>query len=240
MTEDLEDSVAAHALNAVPGEESLPVEAALRSDEDLSDQYDAHRRIAGQLVDGFSDVVPAPSPDLWGRIAHEAGFGPAAPPRTTHPSPGRARFSLRRWSPLLVGAAALVVAAAITAGLISARSEPPDLDAMAAAAADLPGSLTVTLTGPTGSDVSAEAVVASNGQAFIDGARLPTLPENRTYQLWAIVEDRVVSVGIMGNRPTVSSFRVEGRLAGLAVSEEKLGGVAVSETDPVAVWLDEA
>jgi hypothetical protein len=239
MTEDVEDSVAAHALNAVPGEESLPVEAALRSDEELSDQYDAHRRIAGQLVDGFSDVVPAPSPDLWGRIAHEAGFGPAAPPRTTHPSPGRARFSLRIWSPLVVGAAALVVAAAITAGLISATSEPPNLDAMAAAAADLPGSLTVTLTDPTGSDV-AEAVVASNGQAFIDGARLPTLPENRTYQLWAIVEDRVVSVGIMGNRPTVSSFRVEGRLAGLAVSEEKLGGVAVSETDPVAVWLDGA
>jgi hypothetical protein len=139
-----------------------------------------------------------------------------------------------------MSAAALAVAAAVTVGLVASGSETPDLEAMAATMADLPGSLTVTLADPAGSGVNAEAVVARDGQAYIDGAELPTLPENRTYQLWAIVEDRVVSVGLMGNRPAVSSFRVEGRLAGLAISEEKLGGVAVSETDPVAVWLDEA
>ena len=76
--------------------------------------------------------------------------------------------------------------------------------------------------------------------AVIDGSALPTLPENRTYQLWAIVGERVISVGVMGNRPEITAFRVEGQLAGLAISEEILGGVVVSEQDPVGVWLDEA
>ena len=240
MNEDLEDSAATHALNALPGEETIPLEAILRSDEDLGDEYDAHRRTAAQLVDGFTDVVPAPSGDLWDRIAHEVGFSRTAPPEGTQPSQPQARSAFRRWVPILMSAAALAVAVALTVGLATSNGEPPDLEAMAVATADLPGSLTVTLADPTGGDVNAQAVVASDGQAYIDGGLLPTLPENRTYQLWAIVEDRVVSVGLMGNRPAVSAFRVEGRLAGLAISEEMLGGVAVSETDPVAVWLDEA
>jgi hypothetical protein len=55
-----------------------------------------------------------------------------------------------------------------------------------------------------------------------------------------LLGERVISVGIMGNRPEISAFRVEGQLAGLAISEEILGGVVVSEQDPVGVWLDEA
>jgi hypothetical protein len=38
----------------------------------------------------------------------------------------------------------------------------------------------------------------------------------------------------------VNPFRVEGDILGLAVTEEIAGGVAVSENDPVALWLAEA
>ena len=96
------------------------------------------------------------------------------------------------------------------------------------------------LVNPTAGGAVADVKVTTEGEGFIEGSALPTLAENRTYQLWAIVGERVISVGIMGNRPEISAFRVEGQLAGLAISEEILGGVVVSEQDPVGVWLDEA
>jgi hypothetical protein len=118
--------------------------------------------------------------------------------------------------------------------------EPVGLEALAVNSADLPGSINVELVDPTAGTAVADVVVTPDGEGFIDGSALPTLPENRTYQLWAIVGERMISVGIMGNRPEISAFRVEGQLAGLAIGEEILGGVVVSEQDPVGVWLDEA
>jgi len=132
------------------------------------------------------------------------------------------------------------VVVSLTAGLLSTRGEPAGLEALALASADLPGSINAELVNPTAGGAVADVIVTTEGEGFIDGSALPTLAENRTYQLWAIVGERVISVGIMGNRPEISAFRVEGQLAGLAISEEILGGVVVSEQDPVGVWLDEA
>jgi len=240
MTDQLDDSVAAHALNALPEDERDLVETAIGFDEELNSHYDAHRRIAAELVEGFSDVVPAASPNLWDRIALEAGLvtspDPSSADATVTPTPS----IWRRLTPIIVGIAAVLVAVSLTAGLLSTRSEPAGLEVLAASSADLPGSINAELVDPTGGSTVADAVVTTDGEGFIDGSALPTLAENRTYQLWAIVGERVISVGIMGNRPEISSFRVEGQLAGLAISEEILGGVVVSEQDPVGVWLDQA
>jgi len=244
MTDQLDDSVAAHALNALPEDERDLVETAIGFDEELNSHYDAHRRIAAELVEGFSDVVPAASPELWDRIALEAGLVTSPDPSsadatataTASPTPSK----WRRITPIVAGIAAVLVAVSLTAGLLSTRSEPAGLEALALASADLPGSINAELVDPTAGTTVADAVVTTDGEGFIDGSALPTLAENRTYQLWAIVGERVISVGIMGNRPEISSFRVEGQLAGLAISEEILGGVVVSEQDPVGVWLDQA
>ena len=146
----------------------------------------------------------------------------------------------RRGVPIIAGIAAVLVVVSLTAGLLSTRGEPAGLEALALASADLPGSINAELVNPTAGGAVADVIVTTEGEGFIDGSALPTLAENRTYQLWAIVGERVISVGIMGNRPEISAFRVEGQLAGLAISEEILGGVVVSEQDPVGVWLDEA
>ncbi len=69
---------------------------------------------------------------------------------------------------------------------------------------------------------------------------MPQLAEDRTYQLWAIVDDRVISAGVMGSDPGVSPFQVVGSLAGLALTEEIAGGVVTSQEQPVALWLAEA
>ena len=238
----LDDSLATHALNALPEDERDLVETAIGFDEELNSHYDAHRRIAAELVEGFSDVVPAASPDLWDRIALAAGLesSPGLPPADAPGGKALGRLPWRRLVPIVGGIAAVAVAVSLTAGLLADRSEPEGLEALAIASAELPGSLTVDLLDPAAGTAVADVVVTTGGDGFIDGSDLPTLAENRTYQLWAIVGDRVISVGIMGNRPDITAFRVEGQLAGLAISEEILGGVVVSEQDPVAVWLDEA
>ena len=243
MSDQLDDSVAAHALNALPEDERDLVETAIVFDEELNSHYEAHRRIAAELVEGFSDVVPAASPNLWDRIALEAGLATSPDPstadatvRTTPSTPSK----WRRFAPIVAGIAAVLLAVSLTAGLLSTRSEPAGLEALAATSAELPGSMSVALVNPTVGTAVADVVVTTDGEGFIDGSTLPTLAENRTYQLWAIVGERVISVGIMGNRPETTAFRVEGKLAGLAISEEVLGGVVVSEQDPVGIWLDEA
>lgn len=241
-SDQLDDAAAAHALNALPEDERDLVETAIGFDEELNSHYEAHRRIAAELVEGFSDVVPAASPDLWDRIAVAAGLeaSPGLPPAGAPDVEATGRSPWRRLAPIVGSIAAAAVAVSLTTGLLANRSEPEGLEALALASEELPGSLTVDLLDPTAGTAVADVVVTTSGEGFIDGSDLPTLPENRTYQLWAIVGDRVISVGLMGNRPDITAFRVEGQLAGLAISEEVLGGVAVSEQDPVGVWLDQA
>jgi anti-sigma factor RsiW len=240
MTDQLDDSVAAHALNALPEDERDLVETAIGFDEELNAHYETHRRIAAELVEGFSDVVPAASPELWDRIALEAGLATSPDPSSADATVTPTSFKWRRLTPIVAGIAAVLVAVSLTAGVLSTRSEPAGLEELAASSADLPGSMNVALVDPAAGTAVADVVVTTDGEGFIDGSALPTLAENRTYQLWAIVGERVISVGIMGNRPEISSFRVEGQLAGLAISEEILGGVVVSEQDPVGIWLDQA
>lgn len=240
MSDQLDDNVAAHALNALPEDERDLVETAIVFDEELNSHYEAHRRIAAELVEGFSDVVPAASPGLWDRIALEAGLATSPDPSSADAGTSLKWSKWRRFAPIIGGVAAVLVAVSLTAGLLATRSEPVGLEALALASADLPGSINAELVDPTAGTAVAGVVVTTEGEGFIDGSALPTLAENRTYQLWAIVGDRVISVGIMGNRPETSAFRVEGQLAGLAISEEILGGVVVSEQDPVGIWLDEA
>jgi hypothetical protein len=87
MSGNLGASVAAHALNALPSDESALVEVAIGVDDDLRSEYDSYRRVAAELVEGFSDVVPAASPQLWRRIELAADL---ATPRTWHrPMRGR-------------------------------------------------------------------------------------------------------------------------------------------------------
>ncbi len=242
MSRNLDDSVAVHALNALPEDESALVAAAIGFDEELNDEYESFRRVAAELVEAFSDVVPAVSPQLWDRIELAAGLdsSPGLPPADAGPVEVSSRSIWRRLAPIVGAVAAVAVSVSLTAGLMANRSETEGLEALAAASAELPGSLTVDLVDPGAGVAVADVVVTTDGEGFIDGSALPTLAENRTYQLWAIVGDRVISVGLMGNRPGITAFRVEGHLAGLAISEEVLGGVVVSEQDPVALWLDAA
>ncbi|MGI9584410.1 MAG: anti-sigma factor domain-containing protein, partial [Acidimicrobiia bacterium] len=70
----------------------------------------------------------------------------------------------------------------------------------------------------------------------VSAGSLPVLDSSSTYQLWSVVGEEIVSVGVLGPSIDSAPLRLEGNPAVLALTIEPIGGVAVSTADPVAVW----
>lgn len=80
-------------------------------------------------------------------------------------------------------------------------------------------------------------VLTEDGTGYVSESSLPALPDGRTYQLWAVVDGRVISAGVLGQDPEVVPFRVDpSGLEALAITEEIAGGVAVSENPILVAW----
>ncbi len=97
---------------------------------------------------------------------------------------------------------------------------------------------------PDGAAVEARVVIGADGIGYIYADTLPALGDDRTYQLWAIVDgeagQQVISAGIMGSDPEISPFQVTGDLVGLAITNEVAGGVVTSAEDPTTLWISSA
>lgn len=232
------DTAAAYALNALPPDEAAAFERSIADDKYLTEDLASFRRVATELSKGLPDIVPAASPELWDRISREAGINPASEPELESPVP------VHRWDyTYLASAAAVVAVVAIAVASLLAIRGPAAADArtLALAAAADPTATSIDLANPDGfAEMGAEVVIAADGTGYVIADSLPVLDADRTYQLWLIVDDRVISAGILGNDPDVVQFRAEGDIAGIAISNEIAGGVVVSEVPPVAIWLRDA
>lgn len=226
------DTAATHAINALPDNEAIDFEQNI--DEALEDELDSFRSVAVALANGLPDIVPAASPELWDHIRERAGITPA-------PIPSGAGTPRRpSWS-LMAAAALLTVLAVGATTFLASRGTVDEIRSEAAAAVADESSLAVTLTSPDGIvDIRPEVVVTGNGAGYVIADSLPRLNPDRTYQLWVIVDDRIVSAALLGNDPDVVEFRAEGPIAGIAISNEIAGGVAVSEVPPTAIWLSDS
>jgi anti-sigma-K factor RskA len=228
------DDAATHSLNALPDDEARNFEELVASNLELEEDLDSFRRVAANLLDGLPDIVPAASPEVWESISAAAGFTePAAEPQTI------STLTFRTLS-RLSAAAALIAVLAVGAAAVLSTTRPDDTRSLAATAAESTGSLSVTLASPSGIEsVSPEVVITADGIGYLVGDTLPKLNPDRTYQLWLIVDDRVISAAILGNDPEVVEFRAEGDIAGIAISNEVAGGVVVSAVEPTALWLSD-
>ena len=224
------DDAATHALNALPADEAEAFEAHI--DAGLSDELASFRKVAVVLTDGLPDIVPAASPELWDRISEQAGI-------TSPPPPPAA--SARRFRPgflILAAAAVFAVVAVGATTLLATNNTATDARSLAAAAASSPDSFSAILHSPEGmTGIEPEVLIAADGSGYVVADSLPRLDAGRTYQLWLIVDDRVISAALLGNDPGVIPFRAEGNIAGIAISNEVAGGVVVSEVSPTAIWL---
>jgi anti-sigma-K factor RskA len=229
---EAEGLLGAYALDALSLEERRRVEAALAADPELREAADLLGEVAAELAAATVDDADRLPAGLWARIS-----------AATTPTPAsRAQVSLwRRW--LAPALTATAVAAAAVLAVVAVRQhtrlidfEESPLAAAAAAARDEAGSVVVALTGR----VPAEVILAADGTGYLLTPDAPALSAEETYQLWAIVGDRVISAGVLGPDPGVAAFHVSGEIAGFALTVEVGGGVVSSEQEPVAVGLIEA
>jgi anti-sigma-K factor RskA len=140
-----------------------------------------------------------------------------------------------------LGAVAACAAALLGIGLTLGlpRSSAPSLDAVAKRAERLKGSQTVQLQSDDGV-VVARAVLTTSGQGYLLATALPSLANDRTYQLWVVGKAGPVSIGLLGPRPGVHAFSLASGspsasgIQAIAVSVEPIAGSTAPTATPVA------
>ena len=81
----------------------------------------------------------------------------------------------------------------------------------------------------------AEAGLSTDGLGYVDGSALPALDEGRTYQLWGVSGDLVISLGVLGPEPEVWVFEAAETVDALALTDEAVPGVVSSDQPAVVV-----
>ena len=238
---DLEELLGAYAIDALEPDETEAVERHLADCPRCRAEVAAHHEVASLL--GYTGG-PAPA-GLWDRIAENLEEPP--PPlrlRAVDAPPAAPPPPRRRGLPTpLIGAlaAAAIVIAVLGAEVVRLNNRtnhllPPRttsaIEAAAFAAAVQGDARHATLRSPDGK-LTVETVVLPDGTGFVLKNNLPSLSKALTYQLWGMRAGDRVSLGILGTQPQISMFRVEGGVDGLAVTEERTGGVVTTNNDPV-------
>lgn len=231
---EIEELLGAYALDAVVGPEREVVEAHLRDCARCRAEVAEHREVAAHLAHAGG---PAPV-GVWERIA--AALEEPPPPLALVPA--RRRPAAWRRAVALVAAAAVGAAAGVVGVRLADRGgERPEvagpsvqLERAARAAAADPAARRLELRSPDGR-YAAVAVLLPDGRGYLLRANLPRLPAGHTYQLWALVDGSRVSAGVLGPEVRPAAFTVAGAPAGLAITDEREGGVATTTKAPVVV-----
>jgi Anti-sigma-K factor rskA/Putative zinc-finger len=216
--------LAAYALDAVTDAERSELEAHLATCEMCSHELARHREAAGFIA---QSELPTPS-GQWDRIA--AAIEEPAPVVPLAP-----RRRARNWV-AAVGAAAVAAAAAVVITVVvvdSGGNDGESVEAAALSAASEPGAQHVQLERFGGGAVM-DAVVLPDGTAYVFDSTMAELPEDSTYQLWALSGDGAVSLGLLGRDPGARELDVPPGTVGLAVTEEPSSGSIEPTGMPVA------
>jgi anti-sigma factor RsiW len=236
--DEISELLGAYALDALEPDEAELVARHLETCPRCSQEVDAHREAAGALA--FAGET-APE-GLWERIEQrleepspdEVDVAPVVPlpSRRRADRGGRWQSGLRAAAVVVVAAAAVVIAV-LGVQVADLRSKVSDLSARSVPAPGA-GAVAVELRSPDGLHV-VPAVLTPNGTGFLFPGNLPALPPDQTYQLWAIADGKRISVGVLGNTLTPSSFKADGKIDALAITAEDAPGASTTTKDPVVV-----
>ena len=232
---ELDDLLGAYALDAVDDDERRAVEKYLLVNPRARAEVEDHREVASLLAfsgatapDGLWDTITAgleeAAPAPRGELADVLALDQAGP--TT-----RARATGRPGARWMMGAgwAATAAAAAVVAVVVvnAGDDDGTPTDAIAAAVEEAraePTSKVVTLVSAEGQS-GGEVIIDADGHGFLVADELPSLPKNRTWQLWGVVDGDAISLGILGHSPGLEIFTVEGPVSRVMVTNEEAGGV---------------
>ena len=225
--EDIQELLGAYALDALDVPERAEVEEHLKHCAECRREVDEHRDIAAT----FLEETIEPPPEAWEHIVERLDQ-PAPPPRED-------RRAVSSRTALSLAAAAIIVIAGLGIAVVAlARRTPAPSTSQAAlqraaqTALTSPGAKRTTLRSSDGR-LSIEVVILPSGRGYLVGNNLPALPNGQTYQLWAETNNQLVSFGVLGETPGVSSFRVEPPVVALAVTDERAGGVPTPTRAPL-------
>jgi anti-sigma-K factor RskA len=243
---EMDELLGAYALDAVDEDEREQVEAYLDRTPAARSLVAEYRETAALLAHSGTEAPPG----LWERIEQTLE---EEPPQLATPLPGGVvafesrRTRLRRRIAVAVGvAAAVVVVGSLTVKVVQQddridelgrEAESGSVLAAAETASRDPHAARVTLSSTDGA-LEARAVYLPDGDGFLVESNLRPLPPDRTYQLWALLGDpgaeRAISAGVLGPDPGVTAFKVQGPVAGLAITDEQSPG-SVSPSNPVLI-----
>jgi anti-sigma-K factor RskA len=232
--DDIDELLGAYALDAVDDDERRLVDAYLATNPRARAEVDQHREVATLLAFGGTDAPEG----LWDRIVLSLDEleteAPAPGPELAKVLPAR-RPERRRWWWGALAAAALIAVVALSIALVRKDDGGTSLTSAYVTAKQDPANKTVLLT--TNGTTRATAVLEPSGRAFLEPVSLPALADDRTYQLWGVVEGESapVSLGVLGPNPQLTMFGAGGPLQALAITEEKAGGVVQTQQTPQIV-----
>ncbi len=230
----------AYALDAVEPHEAGSIESHLLTCEACFREVAEFREVAALLASTVEG-----SPQLWHRIVSEVEEFERAKPKwkgwavaasvaiALAGLGGLAVLQQNKLADLQVALDAERVAVTRQASVVEGQSFEGQLRSVLAD----PSARLMTLAGEDG---LITFVVLPDGSAFVAESTLPSLGPDRTYQLWAVTDGQFVSAAVLGTDPQATPLRIEGTVEVLAITEEILGGVVVSQQDPSAVWLADA
>jgi hypothetical protein len=251
-----EELLGAYALDAVDEDERRRVEQHLSECPNCLVEVHEHREVAALLSGEFVQ----PPEQVWGRILAEITTATPAHELAPVIPIERERQSVSFRSVVWGAGVAAAMLVALSAALLTQSGRISDLNSQltaqeqqietlaatlqteplqlaATAALTAPGAEVINLTAD---DASGEMriVVLPDGTGYVFQSTLEPLPADSTYQLWAVVDDKVISAGVLGSRPDVVPFHIDPEgLQGLVITQEVAGGVSQSEADPVAAWF---
>ena len=126
----------------------------------------------------------------------------------------------RKWWGVALGSVAAAAIAVLGLTVVHQGQRIDDLEAVtaqdsvvvgAAEAMTDPNARLASLTTDDGATM-ADVVVQPDGQGYLVPRTMPTLASDRTYQLWGAIGDEVVSLGVLGNEPSVAAFHTDPRV----------------------------
>jgi len=253
--EEASELLGAYALHAVDVDEVTEVEEHLDTCPRCRAELDGLHEVAAAL----GNSVEEPPEGLWSgivsRLPERQDGTEQVPPMPRlggpEPSPFRApaaapRPKRSRGAVATIGAfaiAAAAVAVVLGIGLVQANHKVSNLQqaaghqvgATVAAALQSPGHQVIDLDSTTHRQL-AEFVVVTDGRGFLVSSHLPRLHSGRTYQLWGIVGNQAISLGLLGAAPNEAAFTMAGSVQPmrLSITSEPAGGSVVPTTSIIA------
>ncbi len=230
--EDIEALLGVYALHSVDEAERRLVHDHLDDCLRCAQEVLGYQEVAALLGQSGGDAPTG----LWERIAGELEEAPPPLRLGVMPMAAAAERRERRGSSR-VALAAMGIAAAVVIGFMGSVVVQQDarIQGLESARPDVPITATsVAALSSADETMTVDAVLLSNGTGYLLAEDLPVLTQQETYQLWGVTDAGVISLGLLGADPAQGmAFQAGDHVTGLAITQEKAGGVAKSENSAV-------